>query len=147
MIDEAGLGETVRFLGLRRDVADIMALMDVLVSASYAEGIPRNVMEASAMGKAIIATDVRGTKEIIEDGVNGLLIPVKDPLRLADAVDRILSDPDLSASLGSAARAKAEERMDERAFFRKMDLYYRQLLKAKRPGTDWESLLEPIPDK
>jgi glycosyltransferase involved in cell wall biosynthesis len=119
--------------------------MDLLVSASYAEGIPRNVMEAFALGKPVVGTDVRGTREIVKDNQTGLLVPMKDPIRLAEAIERVLTDDDLAARLGKAARKLAEEECNERRYFRRTDRFYRDLLRRKRPGVDWEKELKPIP--
>ncbi|MEW6441263.1 MAG: glycosyltransferase family 4 protein [bacterium] len=145
LLGEHGLDGYLRFLGLRHDIPDLMSAIDLLVSPSYAEGIPRNVMEACALGKPVVATDVRGTREIVEDGVNGLLVPAKDPTRLAHAIRTVLSDDAQADAMGRAGRAKAEQMMDERAFFVRTDRAYRELLRRKRPQVDWEALIKPVP--
>jgi glycosyltransferase involved in cell wall biosynthesis/ribosomal protein S18 acetylase RimI-like enzyme len=102
------------FTGWREDVADLLALMDVFVLPSWREGLPRSVIEAAATGLPLVVTDIRGCREIVRDGVEGFLVPVRDPVRLADAIARILQDPVLRRRMGVAARARAEERFDER---------------------------------
>ena len=82
-------------------------------------------------GKAAIATDVRGTREAIVDGVTGRLVPVKDPGALANAIVKVLADPAQAAEMGQAARQRAEVHFDERHFFRRTDKEYRRLIEAK----------------
>ena len=102
------------FAGWREDVADLLALMDVFVLPSWREGMPRSAIEAAASGLPLVLTDIRGCREVVRDGVEGLLVPVRDPQRLADAVLRLLGDPALRRRMGAAARARAEDRFDER---------------------------------
>ena len=106
--------EDVIFTGWREDVADLMALMDVFVLPSWREGLPRSAIEAAASGLPLVLTDIRGCREVARDGVEGFLVPVRDPVRLADAVLRLLEDPELRRRMGAAARRRAEEAFDER---------------------------------
>jgi glycosyltransferase involved in cell wall biosynthesis len=105
--------EDVKFIGWREDLPDVMALMDVFVLASWREGMPRSAIEAAAMGKPLVLTDIRGCREVARDGREGFLVPVRDPERLAGAITRLLDDPDLRAELGNSARARALELFDE----------------------------------
>ena len=111
-IERAGDGFV--FTGWREDIADLMALMDVFVLPSWREGMPRSAIEAAACGLPLVITDIRGCREVVRDGVEGYLVPVRDPARLADAIVRLLKDPTLRREMGDAARARAEERFDER---------------------------------
>jgi glycosyltransferase involved in cell wall biosynthesis len=103
----------VRFLGQRDDVDRLYAAMDVFVLASHREGFPRAAMEASAMGLPVVATDIRGCREVVEPGVTGLLVPVRDAGALAAALAD-LANPTQRARFGQSARAKALEEFDER---------------------------------
>jgi glycosyltransferase involved in cell wall biosynthesis len=76
------------------------------VLASFAEGIPVVLMEAMAMQLPCVATWVTGIPELINNGVDGLLVPPADPVALADAVERLIKDPELNRRIGAAARAK-----------------------------------------
>ena len=109
----------VIFAGWRADVADLMAAMDVFVLPSWREGVPRSAIEAAATGLPLVVTDIRGCREVVRDGIEGILVPVREPERLASAIGRLVGDPALRARMGAAARERAVERFDER---RVMDL-------------------------
>jgi glycosyltransferase involved in cell wall biosynthesis/ribosomal protein S18 acetylase RimI-like enzyme len=104
----------VHVTGMREDVRDLLAAMDVFVLASRREGLPRAVMEAAAMGKPLVLTDIRGCRELADDGVEALFVPPRDPARLTDAVRRLARDRSLRDRLGAAARARALARFDHR---------------------------------
>ena len=124
-----GLGEQCRFLGMRHDMPELYALMDVLVLPSYREGFPRAPMEASAMGVPAVATDIRGCREAVEHGVNGLLFPVGDAAALAHALVELLTDEPRRRRMGEAGRAMAEERFDEQKVFERVLREYERLLR------------------
>lgn len=106
--------EDVIFTGWREDVPDLMAAMDVFVLPSWREGLPRSAIEAAGIGLPSVLTDIRGCREVARDGVEASFVPVRDPRGLADAIERLLLDPALRQGMGAAARARAEERFDER---------------------------------
>lgn len=105
----------VHFLGLRRDVPDLLAGMDLFVLPSYREGIPRALMEACAMGLPVVATDIRGCREVVEDGVSGFLVPVRDGAALAQAIERMAAMPDLGRAMGVSGRARVIRHFGEAA--------------------------------
>jgi glycosyltransferase involved in cell wall biosynthesis len=104
----------VVFLGQRDDVERLYAAMDVFVLPSHREGFPRAAMEAAATGLPIVATDVRGCRQVVDDGVTGLLVPVRDPSRLASAIAALGADAELRRRMGAAAAQKARSSFDER---------------------------------
>lgn len=122
----------VVFTGWREDVRDILAAMDIFVLASWREGLPRSAIEAAAMGKPLVLTDIRGCREVARAGVEGLLVRPRDPARLAKAVALLLDDPSLRARLGDAARTRAREHFDERRVFDVLVDEYERLLSRKR---------------
>ena len=101
-----GIQDRLVFTGHRNDIRDMMAAMDVVVIPSLLEGFPMITLEAMAMEKAIVTTSIDGIMEQITDGREGLLIAPKSPPALAQAVKRLVDDPDYARSLGINARAK-----------------------------------------
>jgi glycosyltransferase involved in cell wall biosynthesis/ribosomal protein S18 acetylase RimI-like enzyme len=106
--------DNVIVTGWRSDVAELAAAMDVFVLASWREGVPRSAIEAAAMGKAMVLTDIRGCREVARDGREALLVPPRDAAALASAIERLLGDAGLRAALGKAARSRAVDRFDMR---------------------------------
>lgn len=102
----------VEFLGRLSDVRPAIADSSVYVLPSYREGTPRTVLEAMAMGRAIITTDAPGCRETVVDGDNGFLVPVKSVDALEQAMLRFIEDPTLTARMGSRSRQIAEEKYD-----------------------------------
>jgi glycosyltransferase involved in cell wall biosynthesis len=123
----------VTFLGLRHDVEALYAAMDVYVLASYREGFPRSAMEAAAMGLPIVATDIRGCRQVVEDGTTGTLVPVRDSRALAGAVAALATDGDLRRRFGEAAVAKATREFDQRTVIGTTLAVYEQLLGTASP--------------
>jgi lipopolysaccharide/colanic/teichoic acid biosynthesis glycosyltransferase/glycosyltransferase involved in cell wall biosynthesis len=112
---EAARGRGVKFLGMRRDVDRLYAGMDVFALPSHREGFPRAAMEAAAMGLPIVATDIRGCRQVVTHGENGLLVPVRDPGALATALAQLIEDPARRAAMGAASARRARAEFDERA--------------------------------
>jgi glycosyltransferase involved in cell wall biosynthesis len=127
--EKYGIAERCHFLGMRQDMPELYALMDVLALPSYREGFPRAPMEASAMGVPCVVTDIRGCRETVDPGVNGLLFPVGDSAALADAILELLGDPERLRDMGAAGRLMAEERFDERKVFARVLAEYERLLR------------------
>ena len=121
----------VRLLGMRADVERLYAAMDIFVLPSHREGFPRTAMEAAAMGLPIVATDIRGCREVVEHGANGLLVPVGNVEELAAAIKRLGEDPGARRAMGAAGRRRAEERFDEREVVRIVLDTYRQVALRK----------------
>jgi glycosyltransferase involved in cell wall biosynthesis len=114
----------VRYLGTREDVRELMAIADVVVLPTYREGLPRVLIEAAAMGRPIVATDIPGCREVVRNGVNGFLVPARDAVALAEAIGSLLKNPKLRAEFGAASRQLAEERFsDQRVVGCILDLY------------------------
>ena len=97
------LAQRFRFLGQRHDVLELLAAADIVVLPSHQEGLPVVLMEATGVGATIVATSVGGVPQVIQDGVNGLLVPPGRPDAIADALDRLVHDPELRRRLGSQA--------------------------------------------
>ncbi len=104
LAEELGIVQDIFFLGKREDVPEVLASLDVFVLSSSVEGSPAVIKEAMVMGKPVVATSVGGIPEIIEDGVNGILVYPHSPMKLADGIIRILMDKELSEKLGRNAK-------------------------------------------
>lgn len=102
----------LEFLGRLGDVRPAISDCSVYVLPSYREGTPRTVLEAMAMGRAVITTDAPGCRETVVDGDNGFLVPVKDVDALAAAMMKMIDTPGLAASMGERSRRIAEEKYD-----------------------------------
>lgn len=120
--------EGVVFLGLRQDVERVYRALDLYVLASHREGFPRSAMEAAAMGLPIVATDIRGCRQVVEDGRTGLLVPVRDPDALAAAIGTLVDDAQRRRGMGAAARCKAVREFDDRRQVTTTLEVYRRLL-------------------
>ena len=103
----AALQEYFLFLGSRKNVPELLASCNLFVLPSESEGLPNVVLEAMAAGLPVIATAVGGVPELIQDGVNGLLVPPREPKALSEAISRLLSDEGLRRRLGRAGRERA----------------------------------------
>ena len=99
----------VRLWGFRGDIAVQYAAANIACLPSYREGLPKSLVEAAACGRAVVTTDVPGCRDAIIPGVTGLLVPAKDPVALADAIQRLIEDPDLRHRMGKAGRELAEK--------------------------------------
>jgi glycosyltransferase involved in cell wall biosynthesis len=126
-----GLGTTVRFLGFREDVIDLLRGSDFFVVSSYLEGMGTSTLDAMAAGLPVAATRVGGIPEIVADGETGLLVPPRSPAALAEAMAKLAGDRRLRERLGEAGRVKVRafsaDRMEEL-----MNTLYAEIL---RPST------------
>jgi glycosyltransferase involved in cell wall biosynthesis len=109
-----GIDDKVIFFGqLERSVLlGILKVADIVVNPSYTEGLPTVIVEAAKCGKAIVATDVGGTKEIIEDGKSGVLINPKDSLMLSEKLEMLINDSSLRKKLGETAKKNTKNKFD-----------------------------------
>jgi len=126
-----GLGRNVRFLGLRNDVPEWLRAMEVLVLGSATEGLPLTILEAMASGLPVVATSVGGVPEMVEDGVNGFLVPPEDPVALAAALERLVKDRDLRLRMGRKGREIAVKKFSLDIAVRKHEELYLKLLREK----------------
>ena len=126
-----GLRESVLFTGFRMDVSEIIATFDVAVLPSFFEGMGRVILEAMAMEKPIVASRVGGIPDLIDEGINGLLVRPGDARELADALERVLSDNGLAKKLGKEGRKKIKDQFSADVMVRSIEKLYRELLARK----------------
>ncbi|MEY2513104.1 MAG: hypothetical protein QOJ89_462 [bacterium] len=131
---ELGLGDTLLMLGARGDVPDVLQALDVAVASSDFEGSPLSVMEYMEAGLPVVATDVGGVAQIVHDGVHGVLVPRRDPLALAGAIEGLLADPRRRRELGAAGRERRRAEFDLGVMVARIEQIYEQLNAARDGG-------------
>jgi len=109
VLDQWGNEGQVDLLGYRKDIAAQYAAANIVCLPSYREGLPKSLVEAAACGRAIVTTDVPGCRDAITPDVTGLLVPVKDSVALADAIQVLIEEPELRKKMGHAGRSLAED--------------------------------------
>ena len=122
---EAGL---LQWLGHVDDMPALFRSVDIVALPSYREGLPKGLIEAGASGCALIATDVPGCREVVRHEVDGLRVPPRDAVALADAIERLVRDAGLRERLAAAAREKAVAEYDERLVVARTMAVYQELL-------------------
>ena len=122
------IAERIRFIGFRKDIEDIYRAMDLLILPSHSEGLPNVVLEAFSFGKTAVATLVGGVPELVEHGVNGLLVSPKRPESLAEAVIQCSENQEMRESLGEAARRTVKSQFSFEEQTRQLESIYAQML-------------------
>jgi L-malate glycosyltransferase len=128
---QLGLQNRVVFAGFRTDVERMFSALTVSVQPSLSEGLSNVVLESMAAGLPVVATRVGGTPEVVQDGVNGLLVPPADSVALAEAIRRLLADSALAQRLGDAARRSVAERFSVRRLVASTGMVYESLLREE----------------
>lgn len=118
--------EGVVFAGERTDMPECYAAMDLFLTASWREGFPRSAMEAAAMGLPAVATDIRGNRQVVDDGVTGVLVPARDPAGLAAAVRDLVARRAEWPTMSEAARARARGQFDQALVIERTLAVYRR---------------------
>ena len=129
MPDELGIGSAVTFTGFRSDIPQIMAAADIVVHcATHPDPFPGVVLQAMAVGKPVIASDVGGPREQITDGVTGVLVPMADAVALSAAICALLADPSKRSSLGRCAATHVSSTFTSDAFHRELSEVYERVI-------------------
>ncbi len=124
----------VRWMGATGDMAGALRAADIACLPSYREGLPKFLLEAAAMGLPLVSCDVPGCREVVQHGENGLLVPAREVVPLADALATLVADADLRARMGRASRRLAEDAFGEGGVAAQtLALYERLLAQAGRP--------------
>ena len=128
MIHAAGLESQVRLWGVRRDVASFYAATDACVLTSWGwEGLPLSVIEAQAAARPVVVTDAGGSRESIEPGESGILVPRRDPAALSEALLSLAGDPGRGAAMGERGRDRARGRFGVETMVTRMEALYATL--------------------
>lgn len=122
-----GLGESVRFLGTRHDVPQLLSIAAIAVHPSFEEGFSNAILEAMAAGLPVIATAVGGSPEVIEEGVTGHLIPARDAGAIFDAISDLFRDHERARRMGEAGRCRVARRFSMDVTVREYESLYEEL--------------------
>lgn len=135
LASQLGIEKQVTFAGFQRDTKPYYAIATLVAVPSHSEGSPNVVLEAMAAGLPIVANAVGGVPEILEENVTGLMVPAGKPDAMAQAMLRILCDPELGLRLGTAARAQALSHYTPDAYRRELVGIYQNVLRSRQPAT------------
>lgn len=135
--DGLGLQGQVIFAGIQRDIPGIMAIANIVTFSSAWEGLPVAMLEGMAMGRAIVSTSVGGIPNLVEDGVNGVLVPSGDSSALAEGLLRVLRDPEFAAQLSANARKTIETSFSASAMHQRILDLYTTILEKNAPGVNY----------
>ncbi|QHT61913.1 glycosyltransferase [Paenibacillus lycopersici] len=147
-IETEGLDGDVAFIGHQSDLLPWQLMADAVTLTSEKEGIPRSLMEAMALGKPIVATDVLGTRELVASDrggspeATGELVPYRDGEKLADALARMMDEPARRARLGEAGRRRVERQFTEAKVVSRLLVMYEEIALRKRLTSSWRSRLQ-----
>lgn len=131
---ENKLSKNIIFLGQRSDVPSILNASDIFVLSSLWEGLPYVVIEAMMSGLPVVATNVGGVSELVDDGITGFLVPPKDPYALADAIKKLIDDPKLRKKMGDLGRKKALDSFTLNKMLSQIWQVYYEVLRLKEGG-------------
>lgn len=126
--ENMGIKERVLFRDWVDEIAPLMAATDIFVSPSHTESFGLAILEAMAYGKPVVATSTDGAKELVSDGEDGILVPVRKPDELADAVIKLIDDPDMCKKLSRNAKHTAAERFSLGRMIRETKAVYEEVL-------------------
>lgn len=131
---ELGIAAHVRFLGQRQDIPDLLRCTDISLLSSHQEGFSNSVLEAMAAGIPSIVTNVGGNTEAIADGETGIVVPARDPERLAAAIEKLATDEALRLRMGRKARVIVEEKFDLATCVARYECLYDGLIAGRQPA-------------
>ena len=127
-IKDYRIEERTRWLGNRDDVDELLACFDIYVLPSWREGFPRSAIEAAAMGLPIVATNIRGCRQVVDDSVSGFLVPLKNANTLTTAIKQLVDDEELRLRMGRAGYEKSRCEFDEQNVCKIILDTYKELL-------------------
>lgn len=133
LVTELELDGKVRFTGARDDMHRVLAAIDLLALSSDFEGLPNVVMEAMAAGRPVVATDLGGCRELVVDGTNGFLVPLRDPAALARKMIEVLSLEDRGRSLGVAGKDRIRREFSVEAMVRRFEQLFQRVSRQAVP--------------
>ena len=128
---EMGIEGYITWIGNQKDMYPVYVESDIVVLPSYREGLPKALIEACAVGRPIVTTDVPGCRECVEEGVNGYMVPLKSTKELAEAIAKLVDEPETRERFGMASRQKAEREFSiENVIEKTFGIYEQVMTKA-----------------
>jgi len=142
-------GSFVKFAGRREDIREILYSTDIYTLPSYREGLPRTVIEAMSMKRPVAVTDIPGSREVVEQGVNGFLVPARNSFILAQALEKLILDKDLRERMGKAGREKIIKEFSNEIIVSKVLDLYREFFRdsSNTSGTATEESNPAVPTR
>jgi glycosyltransferase involved in cell wall biosynthesis len=137
MVHELGLMGRVVFWGLRRDVREVLSIMDVFVLPSISEGMGLSLMEAMAMERPVVASRVGGVPELVMEGDSGVLVPPADPVQLAEGILWCLEERRRATEMGRRARQRVQQLFSVERMVKETDGVYQCLVRRKGRDVVW----------
>lgn len=128
---QLGVDDMIKFLGKHDDIPALMKSVDCFILPSFFEGLPRSVAEAMAAGLPVIATNVSGTPELVDDGITGILVPPKNSEKLGMEIVKLKNNPQIAMSMGKAGFEKAQKYFDIKKVVEQTANFYRKLVQEK----------------
>lgn len=132
MVQQNNLEDSIVFTGYREDIAEVMATFDIVILTSLWEGLPQVLVQAAAIGKPIVTFDVEGAKEVVKDGVNGFIVPLKNVDALTEKVEYLLSDMERARAIGKQGRKIISDQWTIETMQEKTRELYEELLASKQ---------------
>ena len=123
--------EVIEWWGYRDDMPDVISQADIVCLPSYHEGLPKILLEAMACGKAIVATDIPGCREVIHNGENGILVPLRNPASLVNAFEQLFNDREMVARMGAIGRQMVESKFSTDVINAEVLQVYEELLTSR----------------
>jgi glycosyltransferase involved in cell wall biosynthesis len=128
---EYGIADRTIWLGSRTDIPELLACFDIYAFPSWREGFPRSAIEAAAMKLPIVAANIRGSRQVVDDGINGILIPLRDVQKLEESLVKLIEDENLRNKMGQMGHIKAHKEFDENRVCKIVIDSYRELMLGK----------------
>jgi len=130
-IHQLGVRDKMLFTGMRDDVPQILSLVDIYTLPSYREGMPRSILEAMAMARPVVATNIRGCREEVVHEETGLIVPPRISQALARAFMELLNDPERAQRYGIKGRERVVQYFSEKQVLERQMQVYEQLIREK----------------
>jgi glycosyltransferase involved in cell wall biosynthesis len=143
MAAELGLSDDVFFIGRCENISELLAISEVCVLSSLAEGFSNAILEYMAAGRPVVATDVGGAREAIDEGATGFVVAPQDHFGMAERIALLLNDSERARTMGERGRAVVQEQFSPEAQLRKTELLYERLLSGEKTETVSEGKLFP----